>query len=72
VGGTVFGPVVGVTLSLAAVALANTGVAATIMATSPILVIALVRLVHGHPVTIRAVLGAAVAIAGVALLTLPS
>jgi len=69
-GGTVFGPVVGVTLSLVAVTLANTGVAATIMATSPLLVIALVRLVHGHPVTARALLGAVVAVAGVALLTL--
>lgn len=67
--GAVFGPFIGVTLSLAAVAWTNTAVAATIMAISPVLVIPIVRIVYKQRVTYRAVLGAVVAIAGVAVLT---
>jgi drug/metabolite transporter (DMT)-like permease len=68
-GGAVFGPFIGVTLSLAAVAWTNTAVAATIMAISPVLVIPIVRVVYKQRITWRAVLGALVAIAGVAVLT---
>lgn len=67
--GAVFGPVIGVSLSLAAISLTNTAVAATIMATSPVIVIPLVWLVYRHTVSPRAVLGALVATAGVAVLT---
>jgi drug/metabolite transporter (DMT)-like permease len=67
--GAFFGPFIGVTLSLAAVAWTNTAVAATVMAISPVLVIPIVRIVYRHKVTLRAVLGALVAVAGVALLT---
>lgn len=67
--GAFFGPFVGVTLSLAAVAWTNTAVAATIMAISPVLVIPVVAIVYKQKVTYRAVLGAVVAIAGVAVLT---
>ncbi|MHC4924789.1 MAG: DMT family transporter [Planctomycetota bacterium] len=67
--GTVTGPFVGVWLSLVAVSMANTAVAATIMAASPIFVIPLMRIVYGHSTSARAWLGAAVAIGGVALLT---
>ncbi|MCA8916932.1 MAG: DMT family transporter [Planctomycetes bacterium] len=67
--GAVFGPFVGVTLSLAAVAWTNTAVAATIMAISPVLVIPIVRVVYKQPVTWRAVVGALIAFGGVAILT---
>lgn len=67
--GAFFGPFVGVTLSLAAVAWTNTAVAATIMAISPVLVIPIVRIVYKQAVSWRAVLGALVAFAGVAVLT---
>lgn len=69
VAGAVFGPVVGVTLSLTAIALTNTAVAATIMATSPVLVIPLVWVVYRQKVSSRAILGALIATAGVAVLT---
>ena len=70
-GGTVLGPVLGVWLSLVALAYArSTAVASTLLATSPLFVIPVARVVHGTPITLRAVLGAAVAIGGVALLTL--
>ncbi len=67
--GAVFGPVIGVTLSLTAISLTNTAVAATIMATSPVIVIPLVWIIYRHRVSPRAILGALVAIAGVAVLT---
>jgi drug/metabolite transporter (DMT)-like permease len=70
-GGTVLGPVLGVWLSLVALAYArSTAVASTLLATSPLFVIPVARVVHGTPITLRAVLGAGVAIGGVALLTL--
>ncbi len=68
--GAFFGPFVGVTLSLAAVAWTNTAVAATVMAISPVLVIPIVRFVYRHKVTLRAVIGALVAVGGVAVLAL--
>jgi drug/metabolite transporter (DMT)-like permease len=68
--GTIFGPFIGVTLSLAAVAWTNTAVAATIMAISPVLVIPIVVFVYRQRVSWRAMAGALVAVAGVALLTL--
>jgi drug/metabolite transporter (DMT)-like permease len=67
--GAFFGPFIGVTLSLAAVAWTNTAVAATVMAISPVLVIPIVRIVYKHTITWRAVVGALVAIAGVGVLT---
>jgi drug/metabolite transporter (DMT)-like permease len=65
------GPVLGVWMSLVALRHAqNVAVASTILATSPIFVIVLVRFVHGTPISPRAVLGAVAAVGGVALLTL--
>lgn len=68
--GAVFGPVVGVTLSLEAFKYANPAVAATVIATSPVLVIPLMRTVYKQTITWRAVIGALVAVAGVAVLAL--
>ncbi len=70
-GGTVTGPVLGVWMSL--VALGSTeksAIPSTILATSPLFVIPLVRIVYGTPITARAIVGSIVAIGGVALLTL--
>lgn len=69
-GGSVLGPVVGVWLSLEAVARTNAAIASTIFATSPVFVIPLVRVAHGHRASWRAWLGAIVAVGGVALLSL--
>jgi drug/metabolite transporter (DMT)-like permease len=69
-GGTVFGPFLGVWMSLYAVSRANTAVASTILAASPVFVIPLVRVVHGERASWRAWAGAIVAVGGVALLTL--
>jgi drug/metabolite transporter (DMT)-like permease len=69
-GGAVFGPFIGVWLSLVAARLTDVGIAATIMATTPVLVIpALMALEHYRP-TARALIGTTITVAGVALLFL--
>jgi drug/metabolite transporter (DMT)-like permease len=68
--GAVFGPFLGVSLSLLAVKHTETGVAATIMAIVPVLIIAPSALVFKERVTVRAVLGAVIAVGGVAVLFL--
>ena len=67
-GGAVAGPFVGVWLSLVAARYTDVGVAATLMATTPVLIIPLVMVTERYRPSLRAVLGALIAIAGVALL----
>jgi len=66
--GALFGPFLGVSLSLLAVQHTETGVAATIMALTPVLILPIARWVRRERVTLRAVLGAAVAVTGTAIL----
>lgn len=66
--GAIAGPFVGVSLSLLSIQHTETGVAATIMATTPVLVIPAVIALHKEHVSLRAALGALVAVGGVALL----
>ena len=66
--GAIAGPFVGVSLSLLSIQHTETGVAATIMSTTPVLVIPAVILLHKEHVSLRAALGALVAVGGVALL----
>ena len=68
--GAFFGPCVGVSLSLYAVHRTVSGVAASIMALTPILLIPLVVLLKRERVGLGGVAGAAVAVAGVAVLFL--
>jgi drug/metabolite transporter (DMT)-like permease len=68
VAGAFFGPFVGVWLSLAAVRLTDVGVAATLMTTTPLLLIPVVAVTERYRPTLRAVAGTIMAIAGVALL----
>jgi len=70
--GSAFGPALGVALSLVAVEYARVGVAATLMAIVPVLIIPFVILVYREKVSLRAVAGAALAVAGIALLFLRS
>jgi drug/metabolite transporter (DMT)-like permease len=67
-GGAFFGPFLGVWMSLVAAKLTDVGVAATLMATNPVLVIPAVMVLEGYRPTWRAVLGTAVTVAGVVLL----
>ena len=69
-GGAFCGPFLGVWLSLFAVKHTEAAIAATLMATVPVVVIPLVILFHRERPSARAVLGAIVAVAGVAMLFL--
>lgn len=65
---SIIGPVVGIWLSLVAVQHTQAGIASTIMAMVPVFVLPAVVLLQRERVSVRAVLGAMVAVAGVALL----
>lgn len=69
-GGILFGPFLGVTLSLMSVKYTATGIAATLMATVPVIMIPMVILIEKERPTWRAVLGAIIAVTGVAILFL--
>ncbi|MEM7049442.1 MAG: DMT family transporter [Acidobacteriota bacterium] len=66
--GAFFGPFLGVSLSLVAIRYTTTGVAASLMATTPILIIPVVVLLGRERVRLGGWLGAVVAVAGVVLL----
>ncbi len=68
--GAFAGPFIGVSLSLVSVQLTETGIAATIMSTTPVLIIPVVMLSGQERVTARAGIGAIAAIVGVAMLWL--
>ena len=65
--GAFFGPFLGVSFSLIAVQLTNTGIAATIMAMVPVLIIPPSMLLFKEKVNLKEVLGAILAVGGVAL-----
>jgi drug/metabolite transporter (DMT)-like permease len=69
-GGSVLGPFLGISLSLIAVMHTSVGVAATLMATVPVMMLPIARYVFQEKLTRRAILGAVVAVAGVAMLFL--
>jgi len=66
--GAFFGPFLGVSFSLLAVRHTATGIAATIMAIVPVLIIAPSVIIFKEKITIREVAGAVIAVAGVAAL----
>jgi drug/metabolite transporter (DMT)-like permease len=70
IGGSICGPFLGVWMSLVAVRHTSAGIAATIMATVPVLVIPLVIIIYKESVSLRAVLGAIITAGGVAILFL--
>ncbi|MBM2846691.1 MAG: putative permease super family, partial [Bacteroidetes bacterium] len=68
--GSVLGPFLGISFSLIAIEHTKVGIAATIMALVPILMLPLVRIIYKEKLAWRAVLGAFTAVAGVAVLFL--
>jgi len=70
VGGAICGPFLGVTLSLLALQHIEAGVAASITAIYPVLTLLIASRFHGEPLTLRAVGGTLVAVAGVVVLFL--
>ena len=68
--GAVFGPFLGVSLSLVAVQFIETGIASTIMALMPILIIPPAIFIFKERVSVRALFGTGVAVSGTILLFL--
>ncbi len=68
--GTVAGPVAGVALCLVALRHSHAGVAATILSTTPVLILPFVVLLYKERVSLRAMGGAVLSVAGVAMLFL--
>jgi len=69
-GGAVFGPFLGVWMSMVAVSYAMAGVAATLMSLMPVIVIPVIWILYGVKTNMRGVLGAFIAVIGVAILFL--
>jgi drug/metabolite transporter (DMT)-like permease len=69
-GGAVVGPFLGITFSLMAVAHTQVGVAATIMAMVPIVMLPLLRIFYKEELSWKSIAGAFVAVGGVVLLFL--
>lgn len=68
--GTIFGPVLGVWLGLISIENMDTGIAATLMSLSPIMILPFAKIIEKEQITTNAVVGAIVSIMGVALLLL--
>ena len=68
--GAILGPYCGITFSLVVIQHAKVAVAATIMATVPIIMLPLVKLIYREALNWRAYAGAFIAVAGVAILFL--
>ena len=64
---TLFGPFIGVSLSLMAVQYAHAGVASTLMALTPVLIILPYALIYKQKVSLKEILGVTVSMTGVAL-----
>ena len=66
-GATIFGPFVGVSASLLATQYTSTGIAQTLFALTPVLIIAPAAWLFHQKVTLREILGAVISVAGVCL-----
>ncbi len=64
---TFFGPFLGVSLSLMAVQFAPAGIASTLMALTPVLIIPPYAIIHHQKVSFKEILGALIAVSGAAL-----
>ena len=71
IGGSISGPFLGIWLSLVAIQLTRLGIASTLMALPPVLLIPVEFIVYKKPVSARGMVGTGVAFIGVMLLFLP-
>ena len=70
IGGSFFGPFIGVWLSLVSIKYARIGIASTLMSLTPVLLIPLVYWIFKEKITVYAILGTFVAVSGVVILLL--
>ena len=66
--GTLYGPIIGVTLSLVAARSLDVAVAQTILSLVPFVVMAIMRLFYRQPIPARSIVGAVISVSGVVLL----
>jgi drug/metabolite transporter (DMT)-like permease len=66
-GGAFFGPFIGVSFSLMAVQYTGTGVASTLMALTPIIILLPSHYLFQQKITLKEILGALISVGGVAL-----
>jgi drug/metabolite transporter (DMT)-like permease len=69
-GGTFFGPFLGITLSLISISNTNVGIASTLMATVPVIMLPIGKFMFKDQIKLKAVIGAVIAVAGVSILFL--
>ncbi len=69
-GGAVIGPFLGMTLSLFAVANTEAGIAQTLLSLEPLIIIPLMWKIYGERTSKRGIIGAVIAVVGVAILIL--
>ncbi|NWF88733.1 MAG: DMT family transporter [Ignavibacteriaceae bacterium] len=69
-GGTFFGPFLGITLSLISIANTSVGIASTLMSTVPVIMLPIGKFIFKDKITTKGVIGAVIAVAGVAILFL--
>jgi len=67
---SILGPYFGITLSMVAVTLTETGIAQTLLSLMPVMIIPVVWIVHGQRTNLRGIVGAMVAVLGVAIIFL--
>lgn len=70
IGGSIAGPFLGITFSLIAISYTKVGIASTIMALPPVIMLPMVKYFFNEKLTTKSILGAIVAFAGVAILFL--
>lgn len=68
--GALVGPFLGMTLSMVAIANAQAGIAQTLMSLMPVFIIPVMWIIYGEKTNLRGILGAGVAVIGVAVLFL--
>jgi drug/metabolite transporter (DMT)-like permease len=68
--GTIFGPFLGITFSLIAIEYTKVGIASTLMATVPVIMLPMVKYYYKETLSWRAISGAFLAVVGVAILFL--
>ncbi len=68
--GTILGPFLGITFSLIAIENTKVGIAATLMSTMPIIMLPMVKYIQKEKLSWRAIVGAVIAVGGVALIFL--
>ena len=68
--GSILGPFLGITFSLIAVENTKVGIAATLMSTMPIIMLPMVKYIQKEKLSWRAIVGAVIAVGGVALIFL--